>query len=92
VARPQGRYRNEPDTETAWGQDDTLDPEVDDITLNETAEIDVGEVISSSTYEEIADDPHDRVIHPEADDLTGLDDFDEFDDDHYDRLSDDDEH
>ncbi len=57
--------------------------------ITETAEIDLGEVISEERFDVMEEDPHDRVIHPGEDDISGLDDFDDFDDDQYDRLIDD---
>lgn len=57
--------------------------------ITETAEIDLGEVISEERFDAMEEDPHDRVIQPGEDDIRGLDEFDEFDDDQYDRFIDD---
>ena len=64
-----------------------LPDSVAELSVSNAAEIDLGETLEERSLE----DPHDRVIHSDDDDdIAGLDQFDEFDDDLYDRMGDDD--
>jgi len=60
-----------------------------DISSTSHADIDLGELITRGEQEDDDVDPHNLLIPPDDDDVTGLDHFDDFDDDHYDRFIDD---
>ena len=99
----QSEPADEPTHESAYGREsdedfgliDSLD--ADDvgvnIALDDETDIDLGEALRDADADNTqVEDPHDRVIHPEDEDLTGLDHFDDFDDDQYDRMMGDDDH
>jgi len=88
LAKPEVKHEE-------WADEPFHQDEVDDFLLNGTATIDLGELTATNAYDDLEDDPHNRIIQTETSDLTHidlLDGLDDFDDqhDHYDLFDKDD--